>query len=189
MKYIIVTLFFFFFFNSQNSFSQNKRNTAHENIVMLKNGALFVRLKTSALKINALNKSGNAKEAEEVRLKQESDNICIINAFKENFKFCPVYFFYSNNSAEITSGNYKGLLINTDNKIDSIFTSNNYLIGEFDQSRTSQINAFFIKDKNYEQLKSPFPFLIKQNQAIVTERSNADVVSLLNKKLIAFYDN
>ena len=77
--------------------------------------------------------------------------------------------------------------MNTDMQIDTSFNSNNYLIGEFDESETTQLDAFFIKDKNYVQLSRPFPFLIKQNEMLVTTRSYNKIVSILNGKLFSFY--
>ena len=182
-----ITFFLLFSVSFFTSSAQKRRDTARENIVLLKSGALFVRLKTSTLKINALKESGNIAEAEEMRVNQENENKAIIAAFKNNFTFCPVYFFYSNNSNEVKAGNYKGMLLNVNNQTDSTFNNSNYLIGEFDASANTQIAAFIIKNKNYEQLEPPFPFLIKQNQALVSTRSNDAIVSLLDKKLIAFY--
>ena len=127
------------------------------------------------------------KEAEEIRINQENENKAIVAAFKKNFTFCPVYFFYSNYSNEVKAGNYKGMLMNVDYQTDSTFSGNNYLIGEFDASANTQLAAFIIKNKNYEQLESPFPFLIKQNQALVSTRSNDEIVILLNKKLTIFF--
>ena len=154
---------------------------------MLKTGALFVRLKTSELKMNALKSKGMLKEAEEVRIAQENTNKSIIAAFKANFKFCPVYFFYSNHSTEVKSGNYKGLIFDVNMQMDSSFSNDKYLIGEFDESKTTQMDAFIIKDKNYQQLKKPFPFFIKQNEAVVSTRSYEKIVFILNKRLFEYY--
>ncbi|HEY0030481.1 MAG TPA: hypothetical protein VGC65_06975, partial [Bacteroidia bacterium] len=156
-------------------------------IVMLKSGALFVRLKTSELKINGLKQKGMLKEAEVIRIDQENKNKLIMAAFKKNFTFCPVYFFYSNHSTQVKEGLYQGLIFDADMNTDLKFSGDKYLIGEYDESQTTQIAAFFIKDKNYEQLRSPFPFLIKQNQMLVSTRSDDAIVLLLNEKLWEFY--
>lgn len=164
-----------------------KRDDARANILMLKNGALFVRLKTSELKISALKKNGMAKEAEEVRVNQENTNKMIVAAFKEKYSFSKVYFFYSNYSNQVKAGNYNGCLMNVNMEIDSSFTGPNYLIGEFDESTTTQLDAFYIKDKNYVQLKRPFPFLVKQNEMLVGTRSYEKIVVILNGNLNEFY--
>ncbi len=188
MKYFIYILSLLFIFSTSASKAQKAKEKARANIVLLKNGALFIRLKTSQLKINALKKIGKEKESEEIRMSQEATNLSIIKAFKENFNFCQVYFFYSNHSTEVKEGKYKAIIFNTDMKIDSSFSSDNYLIGEFDESETTQLDAFIIKDKNYDQLKAPFPYLIKKNQALVSTRSYDDIIFILNEKLISFYN-
>ena len=169
------------------SFAQKSKDKSRANIIMLKSGALFVRLKTSELKINALKSKGMLKEAEEIRVAQENTNKSIVAAFKANFTFCPVYFFYSNYSTQVKEGKYKGLIMDVNMQTDSSFTSDKYLIGEFDESKTTQMDAFIIKDKNYEQLKKPFPFFIKQTEAVVSTRSYEKIVFILNKRLFEYY--
>ncbi len=172
------------------SFAQKRvkpSDKARAEIGMLKGGALLVRLKTSDLKINALKSKGMLKEAELIRIGQESTNKQIVEGFWKEFHFCKVYFFYSNNSEKIKSGNHKGYLMNVNMEIDSSFTGQNYLIGEFDESEVSSIDAFVIKDKNFDQMKKPFPFMIKLNQALVTTRSYDKVAVALNEKLFDFY--
>ncbi len=168
-------------------YAQNSSDKARKDITMLKNGALFVRLKTSELKINALKSKGREKEAEEIRENQELVNKSIMAAFKANYTFSPVYFFYSDKTTNVKEGNYKGLIFDTDMKVDSSFTGNNYLIGEFEESATTQMNAFFIKDKDFELLKNPFPYFIKRNQAFFSTRSNEQLVAVLNSEFFEFY--
>ncbi len=169
------------------SFAQ-KKEIAKANIVALKNGALFVRLKTSQLQIDGLKKMGKTKEAEELREKQAETNRAIIIAFKGYFEFCPVYFFYSNYSNEVKEGNYKGFIFDGDMKANTSFASKNYLIGEFDESANTKMDAFIIKDKNYVQLKKPFPFYVKAYEMGVSNRPYKEIVLILNKKFFEFYN-
>src|SRR3989344_7611633 len=176
MKTLTRILILFFLLVGITSFAQKSRDKARTNITTIKTGALFVRLRTSELKISALKSKGMVKEAEEIRLAQEATNKQIIEAFKKEYKFSKVYFFYSNHSTSVKEGNYKGLIFDVNMQIDSSFSSNSYLIGEFDESATTQLDAFIIKDKNYVQLTKPFPYLIKQNQALVSTRSYDKIV-------------
>lgn len=182
-------LFFLFFLlnTTCSSFSQSSAN-AHKNIILLKNGALFIKLKTSENVINGLIARGRKDEAEKIRTDQAMENKEIINAFKNNFKFCKVFFFYSNNSQKIKDGNYKGCLINTNNEIDSTFNSIDYLIGEFGQTETNRIDAFLIEDKNFDQLKKPFPFLIRLNKFGVATRSKDEMAKAVNDELTLFWN-
>jgi hypothetical protein len=72
-----------------------------DQIKQLKNGALLVRLQTRSNTIDAMKKNGQNELAEEVSRKQSVYNKEIIAAFKNNFTFCPVYFFFSNHSDQI----------------------------------------------------------------------------------------
>lgn len=163
------------------------RDKARANIVMLKGGALLVRLKTSDLKIKALKSKGMEKEAEQIRLTQEATNKAIVTAFWKEYHFSKVYFFYSTYSNEVKAGNLKGHLMDVNMEIDSSFTGQNFLIGEIDDSETTSIDAFVIKDKNYDQVNAPFPYLVKMNQALVTTRSYESVVKILNEKFFDYY--
>ena len=187
MKIKLLFLLLFLLTFSSVSHAQKSREKAKENITVLKSGALFVRLRTSELKITALKNKGLVKEAEEIRIAQEITNKQIIEAFRKEYNFSKVYFFYSNYSTKVKEGNYNGCLMNVNMEIDSSFTGDKYLIGEFDESTTTQMDAFFIKDKNYEQLKKTFPFFIKQNEFLVSTRSYEEIVHDLNLRLIEFY--
>ncbi len=59
---------------------------------------ILVRLKTRKPSIDALRRMGNEAKANSIEEKQRLKNIEIIHAFRSNFDFCPVYFFYSDYS-------------------------------------------------------------------------------------------
>ena len=188
VSFFICFLFLLFVLTPNNSLALKRRHRAVVNIEILKKGALLVRLKTAVLKINGLKNLGRNKEAEEMRLMQEHENAAIVDAFRKNFNFCLVFFFYSNNSEEIKTGNYKGLLFDINFKVDTSFNSSNYLIGELDKSESLTIQSFLIKDKNYKQLGKPFPFLTRRYNSLVITRTEDQIVSLLNKRLHNFYE-
>ncbi len=191
MKILNRNLIIFLLLISSGSFAQKKvkpKETSRANIVMLKTGALLVRLKTSDLKINALKSKGMEKEAEEIRLAQEVTNKKIVAAFRQDYQFSKVYFFYSSHSNKIKEGAHKGYLLNFEMLPDSSFTGQDYLVGEFDESQNTQIDAFIIKDKNYVQLKKPFPSFVKQTEYGVSTRSNNEMVTTINENLFDFYN-
>jgi hypothetical protein len=167
--------------------AQKKGDRARNNIVMLKEGALLVRLRTSELQIEGLKKMGKTEEAEKLKAEQEARNNSIIAAFKKEFTFCKVYFFYSNHSAEVTAGNCRNIIFDADMNIYGNFNCEKCLVGEFDKSETSSMDAFIMKDRNYDQLKSPFPYLVRLNQAFVSTRSDEQIVKRLNERLFEFY--
>mgnify|MGYP001545757323 CR=1 FL=1 len=148
---------------------------------------LLVRLKTSENYINTLLRQGDKQGADEARKKQEKENREIVAAFRDNFTFCKVYFFYSKYSEKVKSGKFRGYLLDTNFVQDTVYTGSDYLLGEFGESETTRLQGFIMKDKNSQQLKSPFPFLIKLNRNGIIERSKPEIVQALNKELFSFY--
>ncbi len=69
----------------------------------LHNGALLVRLQTKSRKIAILERAGNVAAANKVKNDQIKVNMSIVKAFNDAFTFCPVYFFYSEDSKYVKS--------------------------------------------------------------------------------------
>lgn len=180
------TLLFLFLLSSLVMNAQSSRQKAVTDMLQLKNGALLVRLKTSENLINALLRDNKKEAAENVRLQQEKTNMEIVKAFREHFSFCPVYFFYSGNSAKIRQGELKGNLYNTAFEKDTLFSGSLYLVGEFGETETGKLEGFIFRDKDDRQLHSPFPFLIRENKGGVVQRSKAEMAALADKELRSF---
>ena len=110
MKYLFV--FLFFLFASANSYSQlgddykNRRIRSKEQIVALKDGALFFRLRTRDAEVAHLRKYGREAEADKIEKKKSDFNKNVIEAFTTYFTFCPVYFFYSKDSKFIRQAQF-----------------------------------------------------------------------------------
>lgn len=85
-----------------------------EKIVLLKNGALLVRMQTKENSIKALRDGGNLEQANQVETKQQAFNKEVIAAFRSEFKFCPVYFFPSHYSENILGGNVSAVVFLND---------------------------------------------------------------------------
>ncbi|MCE3280522.1 MAG: hypothetical protein K0S44_2713 [Bacteroidetes bacterium] len=166
--------------------AQSSRDKAVADILMLKEGALLVKLKTSENLINGFIRAGKQEEADKVKAEQEATNRDIARAFSKHFNFCKVYFFYSGQSTAIKNGDL-GALMNTDLEADPSFNSVNYLIGEFGESATTKIDGFIMQDRNLVQLESPFPFLIRSNKSGVISRTYDEMVIVLNVELRDFY--
>jgi hypothetical protein len=85
---------------------KDKRAMSAQQIIDLKKGALFVRIRNRSRQVASLKKYGRDKEALEVEQKRAALNKKIIKAFTRNFKFCTVYFFYSQDSKFIRLQQY-----------------------------------------------------------------------------------
>ena len=183
LLYALLTLVF-----SINVVAQKAHPTAKDQIMMLKSGALLVRLKTSENIIKGLKDAGRNEDAEKVRMEQEATNKEIVSAFSEHFTFCKIFYFYSHNSASVKAGKLNGVLLNKDLHVDSSFTSSNFLIGQFGESSGTHIKGFFIEDRNGEQLSKPFPFMIKINKAGVVTRNYGEVAEALDNEFSDYYN-
>jgi hypothetical protein len=86
-------------------------DVARRQIIDLKNGTLLVRLMTSENKIKALQNAGYPEKAEEAKAEQAAINNKIAEAFRLNFNFCRVFFFYSSASEEVKQLQFKGNLL------------------------------------------------------------------------------
>ncbi len=161
------------------------RKAAEKEIESLRNGSLLVRLKTGELQAAAMERSGNATEANEYRRKQKEENLAIVKAFIRNFRFCPVYFFFSSCSQKISNKDFEGCLLNNELLPDSsrIPPTSVFLIAEFGNSEKQQIEGLIVMDATFKQLAKPFPFLIRKYENPMAARSYDEMVLQLEKKL------
>ncbi len=100
------------------NYRKMKSEASKTQIKQLKEGVLLVRLKTAESTINALREVGKNEEADKVKLKQETENKKIINAFKNNFDFCDVRFFFSNNSDKVRLKQFENIFLNDSLEVD-----------------------------------------------------------------------
>ncbi len=157
MKRILFLLLFALCSLANQAQQNQKLESAHkqnkllmeEQIKKLKNGVLLVRLSTKINSIEALKKNGNIERAEKIKLEQKKYNLEIIKAFRNNFTFCPVYFFYSNYSDNIKKGKLKEVVFLNDSlKEDSLIKLNDkkFLtaeIGNIEQDTAQYLDGYY----------------------------------------------
>lgn len=88
------------------SYRRLKRQASKSQIQQLKDGVLLVRLKTLHKSIDALKKQGRPAKAARLKLRQAEENDAIMQAFKMNYDFSDLYFFYSQHSNKVKEGNW-----------------------------------------------------------------------------------
>jgi hypothetical protein len=158
-------------------------------INQLKTGALVVRLKTDTLLIDNLKKIGRNDLVTKKRLETAAVNLNIIRAFRDKYKFSPVYFIYSHYSDSLLNGKRENIFIDTTLQINPSITMKEkfYLLAESDRaynstigfvpedsarvisekgSASSVIYPIVIKNKYGHQLKKPFPYIL--NKKVIT---------------------
>ncbi|MGB0178341.1 MAG: hypothetical protein ACPF9D_14335, partial [Owenweeksia sp.] len=70
-------------------------------ILEVKQSFILLRLQTSQKKIDLLKANGEEEKAEKLTNAQFMENREIMLSFENTFDFCPVYFFYAENSEAI----------------------------------------------------------------------------------------
>lgn len=189
------------------NFSDNRFKVAKAQINLLKNGgALLVRLKTNANAINRLKSSGSMDLATQVERETRLTNKIIVRAYTNEFKFCPVYFFYSDVSDSVKHKHLEGIFLDTNlNVMPAIVcTSNFYLIAEQGSIYDSSIGfvseaqamnvlekgtstkevAIVVKNRFFLQLHKPFPFY----QPGYSLKYYRNAVKKFNKELQEYYN-
>lgn len=83
-------------------------------IQQLHDGVLLVRLQTRKLAISQLTEMGEIERAEQINSEQRLINHHIITAFRQNFTFCPVYFFYTDYTIAVKEGRINNVVFVND---------------------------------------------------------------------------
>lgn len=99
---------------NKKGFHKQLQERSTEQIHQLKDGALLVCLKTNELTLASLRKNGKTVQADALEKNQAAINQNIITAFREQFNFCPVYFFYSNYSPAIKDRKFDNVVFLND---------------------------------------------------------------------------
>jgi len=148
LTFILLFLFMYSCVNADEG-RHEKKASSKEQIKRLKDGVLLVRIHTMESSIRALNEINKFKLANKIKIRQETRNKNIISAFRNNFTFCPVYFFSSIYSDSILSNHLNGIIFLNDNlQPDSSIRIGNqkYLTAEFafiDQDTSKYLSDYY----------------------------------------------
>jgi len=165
-------------------FARYRDDVAKAQVNALKNGgALLVRLKTNANTISKLKAAGKADLATQIERETFLDNKMIMRAYMQNFKFCPVYFFYSNVSDSVKHQRLDGILLDTNLAVNpgisckasfylvaeqgTLYSSSLGLLTEAEAAKAQERGtgfkefAIIVKNRYYIQLHEPFPYYQK----------------------------
>jgi hypothetical protein len=169
----------------------NKTVSAQQ-VYMLKNGVLLVRLKTNNTKIEAYKKTNKHKEADDLTEKTQKANKEIIQSFKTHFTFCPVYFFMSDDSENVTTQNWIAVNFVDENllplSLQPQITS--FFIAEFGATDTESgtgMTGLIVKTPDFIQLNKPFPYFSTTVDPIQQRVNTAPAIQKLNAKLVKYH--
>ncbi len=161
-----------------------------DHLLILRHSGILVRLPNPENKIVALKQAGlftKAKELEEENFLERKETLL---AFRQVYTFGKVYFFEDYNYKKVQEGNLKGILINKFGEtVPEAILPNEFLIGAFGQTEMQNIDAFVVMDKNFTQLKTPFPFYQRSTYFLsLLTYSKAEIIQKWNEKLNAKYN-
>jgi hypothetical protein len=183
-----------------------KKQYAQQQIKALKDGGvMLVRLHTRNKAIDLHRKNGQHDIANKIEDEQYQENKSILAAFDQYFNFAPVYFFYSDDTEKIKTGNTAGVFLN--NKLmatDSIIPNLGFfMVAEFGplEGETRVIpgdtlvalpdyvpgeileRALVIRDHNFMQMRAPFPYYLR---AAIKNKPEKQV-NRMNEQLYSYY--
>ena len=118
----------------RTSYRKEREKHSRQQITEMKDATLLVRLKSQSKKTAALQENGFLDEALKILNEQRGINEQIVIAFKEEFTYCKVEFFYDYNSGKILKKDFQNLFLNESLKVDSsIQIESRVFIAEFDR--------------------------------------------------------
>ncbi|MEO5673566.1 MAG: hypothetical protein ABIQ74_02870 [Chitinophagales bacterium] len=183
------------------------KDSASHYIIQLKGGALLVRLHSRAEAISKLRGVGSEQQATLIENIQREENKQIVEAFRSNFSFCKVYFFFADSTDVLLSGKHSGFLLNDSLQVDHGLSmkDNFFMIAEKgnphlrvkndptqpnqQQAERSYLNeTIVLLDDHLKPLKAPFPFYAQEPFPTSLGTSNwKEKVRILNARLHSFY--
>jgi len=206
-----------------SAFSQKKEklrrariNYAQHTIQQLaSDGAILIRLRTGKGSLAALEVQGRLKKKakyEQYLWKQHYD---LVSAFTKHFHFCPVYFYYSDQSALVAAGRL-GEVVFLDTALQETkhftfphafylnadlgyiqedtmqYWQHDYRFREGSRMFTTSNNgfpAFVLSDSRYRQLDSPFPYYVRSWESLGSLRRNkVRIATRLDEKMVSYLE-
>ena len=193
-RLIAFTIILVFSFTHSFSQSSSPEENAKNHIQSLKKGMLLVRLHGNQKKIAALKEVGFHLHAITADDEQRDRNKKIIQAFHKHYKFSKVYFFYANNTKEVTAGEFENVLFE-----DTLFELKTFDLSKEDtyildsrhayfEDKKKGKNGYLILQLDLQPLSKPFPYRVK-GKTLFARRTLDQMVILLNEKFTAFYES
>lgn len=179
-----LTLLFAFLF-SVGTIAQSDLSTAKQQLHDMKNGVLLVRLFTQQAKIDGLKAEGKTSQAERVAQQQYQINRDILLSFSQVFEFCPVFFFYSQDSEAIRNGDFKGKVFDVSQRlVDPSEIKGTVFTAEFSETANTGIDGLIIMDDQMFPLSAPFPHFQREHTFLgMVSLTKSKIVHRMNNKL------
>tara|TARA_R110002050_G_scaffold49818_2_gene115524 strand:- start:3049 stop:3660 length:612 start_codon:yes stop_codon:yes gene_type:complete len=173
---------------AQENQAEKKEISREEFVNQLKNSALLVRLQDRTKTMEVLKSNGRAKEAEKLAQEQRLENRETLLSFTQTFDFCPVYFFYAQDSEAIRSGNLEGNVFDANREVVSV-KLNKFYTAEFAETPDLGIDGLIIMDQRLLNLDNSLPNFERRFVFFnLKERSKAEMVAAYNSRMHEYYN-
>ena len=190
--------------DKEKGYDKKKRLFATYEINQLKHGLLFVMLHTRERTIKNYRDHNATEIADRLMTEQVLENRMIVKAFMNNFRFCPVYFFYDTEMDEVRKGKMDGIFLNGSLERDATIkpSPQMFMVADFSpleeesfefvqegghpsatQTNSGQ-RSLIMRDNYFVQMRAPFPYAVS---ARITANADRQVANL-NSKLTKFYE-
>lgn len=199
-------------FKSSIESRKNEKKDADYHIKELKSSVILFRLNSHLKEIEYYQQHNNIKAANALIEETNVFNLKIIQSFRSEFDFCPVYFFDERSSHEIINGKIQNVVFFNDSlQIDKsiqLSDSVSFYLAEYAYTKNdAQVNAkakdsiayydiqnlgvpaFVLMDKYFMQLSYPYPFpyYVKVSNRFISLRRMKEKVATWNRKLTLFH--
>jgi len=184
-EFRVCCLFFFLCLNFL-AISQPKagrKAIANTHIEQLRDGVLLVQLDSKYGEIYVLQKYLKQQEANALKKEQGIRNKEICLAFREEFNFSEVYFYYKFHNEQLINVDYEKVVFYNDKlEIDYDFdlTAQPFYIAAFEDIDRTGLHIY---DNKLQPLKKPFPLKEKEYRFIFIKRDAFEIVNSWNEKL------
>ncbi|MBL7764591.1 MAG: hypothetical protein JNJ58_00725 [Chitinophagaceae bacterium] len=165
----IFQLLFLWIIGIQLSHAQTRK------VKLQRPSVILFALQKSTNKIEAYRQRGMEKEAQEVIATDEEINQSVMQDFKNNFTFCPVYFFYSSQLQEVIKQQWDKIVfydkesLSQKKKIE-VSGFSNYFIAEVNYPPIMEFDTVGIHNpiSNYDMMDGDEPSVSTRNYGVLT---------------------
>jgi len=203
---IYIFLFLALFCVQFSSFAQNKgggKERADADLRALHNGYLFFQLFDREDTKNSIRTHLGEKAVQQYEAEQKEKFDNIMKAFKDNYTFSKVLFFYSHDKEKIKNNDFSTVKFYTDsNQLVSNDTIDftHFFIGEISRveidssiytdgagvehkTANYSYSALIVRDRNFIQLGKPFPYYVRtmEGMPLLQKKSYRLIASFQNK--------
>jgi len=183
MRFSLTFVFCWLSFIVFGQYNMDKKAIANTHIEQLRDGVLLVQLDSKYGEIYVLQKYLKQQEANALKKEQGLRNKEVCLAFKEEFDFSEVYFYYKFHNEQLLSGDYEEVVFYNDKlEIDYDFdlTAQPFYIAAFEDIDRTGLHIY---DNKLQPLKKPFPLKEKEYRFIFIKQDAFEIVNSWNEKL------